>query len=61
MSRVMRASISFDFDIDELENTFDHQFTDEEAEEYILETFMEDLATFIKYSELPEIIRIESV
>ena len=33
MSRVMRASISFDFDIDELENTFDHQFTDEEAEE----------------------------
>lgn len=61
MSRVVRASIVFDFDIDEVEEAFDRVFTDEEANEYVLETFMEDLHTFLKYNEMSEIIRLETV
>ena len=61
MPRVMRASIVFDFDIDELESTFGTEFSDEDAEEYVLETFMEDMYTFIKYNEIREIIKLELV
>lgn len=61
MSRIVRASIVFDFDIDEVEEAFDRVFTDEEANEYVLETFMEDLHTFMKYNEMSEIIRLETV
>ena len=61
MSRIVRASIVFDFDIDEVEEAFDRVFTDEEANEYVLETFMEDLHTFMRYNEMSEIIRLETV
>ena len=61
MSRIVRASIVFDFDIDEVEEAFDRVFTDEEANEYVLETFMEDLHTFMKYNEMSEIIKLETV
>ena len=61
MSRVLRASIAFDFDIDELEATFDRPFSDEEAREYVMETFIEDIALFTKYTELSDVVRIEEV
>lgn len=61
MSRVVRASITFDFDIDELENTFGEVFSDEAADLYVLETFIEDIQTYIKYNELTDVIRLETV
>lgn len=59
MSKVIRASISFDYYPDE-----DNIMTDlspEEQIEYVRESVIEDICSFVKYNELAEAIDVEVV
>jgi hypothetical protein len=59
MSKVIRASISFDYYPDE-----DNIMTDlspEEQIEYVRESMIEDIYSFVKYNEVAEAIKVEVV
>ena len=59
MSKVIRDSISFDYYPDE-----DNIMTDlspEEQIEYVRESMIEDIYSFVKYNEVAEAIKVEVV
>ena len=59
MSRIIKASITINFDIDELEEFFGREFDDDEAEQYAIETFTEDMYSLMKHNEISEVVRLE--
>ena len=56
-----RASLVIDFDMEELEEFLGRELTTEEREEYVLETFVEDIHTFIRDNSIYEIVEVEEV
>lgn len=59
MSRIIKTSVSFTMDIDELEEFLGREFDDDEAEQYALETFLEDIDTFVINNDLGDIVEVE--
>lgn len=61
MSRTIRTSVSFTVDIDAQEEFFGRAFDDDEAEQYALELFIDDIHTFVINNDLQDIVSVEWV
>lgn len=61
MSRIIKTSVSFTMDVDELEEFLGREFDDDEAEQYAIETCIEDIHTFMINNDLGDIVEVEWV
>lgn len=61
MSRIIKTSVTFEMDIDELEEFLGREFDDDEAEQYAIETCIEDINTFMMNNDLGDIVEVEWV
>jgi hypothetical protein len=61
MSNTYRASLVIDFDMKELEEFLGRELTTEERKEYVLETFVEDIHTFVRDNSIYEIVDVEEI
>jgi hypothetical protein len=59
MSKVIRASISFDYYPDEDDLMSD--MTEDEMLEYAKSSYIDDIYSFVKYNELAEAVSVEVV
>jgi hypothetical protein len=59
MSKVIRASISFDYYPDE--DSIMTDLSPEEQIEYVRESMIEDIYSFVKYNEVAEAINVEVI
>ncbi len=59
MSKVIRASISFDYYPEEDELMID--MSGEEQLEYVKSSYIDDIYSFVKYDELSEAVSIEVI
>lgn len=61
MSRVIRASISFDYYPDEDELIQESNMTEEDLIDYYRASYVDDIYSFVKYNELNEAVNVEII
>lgn len=59
MSKVIRASIAFDYYPDEDELIQEGSMSDEELIEYYKSCYIDDIYSFVKYNELSDAVEVE--
>jgi hypothetical protein len=59
MGNVVRVSISFDPDEDEL--ILENNFTEEELIDYYKSAYVDDIYSFVKYNELYDAVNVEVI